>query len=219
MALRAVFVDAAGTLLRTREPVGITYARAARRAGHEVDPVVAQARFRAALRARRGQAQVGDGRAFWRPVVAEAVGLDDEALFEDLYAAFARPQAWWIDSEALRVLGLLSRQGIRLGIISNWDERLRLLYHRFALDRLFPYLFVSAELALEKPDPAIFREACRVVGVAPREAVHVGDDEEFDVAGASRAGLLGLHYDDDRGWRAIGGELQRLRRGGGLYGR
>ncbi len=219
MAVRAVFVDAGGTLLRPREPVGVTYARAARARGHAADPVEVELRFRTALRARQGQAQEGDGRAFWSPLVAEAVGVQDEALFEALYEWYSRPRAWWVDTDALRVLGDLSRAGIRIAILSNWDLRLRDLFHRFALDRLFGALVVSSEHGVEKPDPRIFEIACRVVGVAPKEAIHVGDDVEKDVAGASRAGLVGLHYDDERGWRGVEAEIARLRRSAGMYAR
>ncbi|GDX80376.1 hypothetical protein LBMAG42_21870 [Deltaproteobacteria bacterium] len=217
MAVKAVFVDAGGTLLRPREPVGVTYARAARARGHERNPVRVEQRFRAAFAARRDQPQAGDGRAFWAPLVAEAVEVDDEALFEELYEWYSRPRAWWVDTEALRVLGDLSRSGVRLGILSNWDERLRVLYHRFALDRLFPLLVCSAEHGVEKPDPLLFQIACRVAGVAANEAVHIGDDQEKDVDAASRAGLIGLHFDDDRGWRGVELELKRLRRSAGLF--
>ena len=219
MAVRAVFVDAGGTLIRPRQPVGVSYARVAREAGHSRDPVVVEARFRAAWKKRSGQPQAGDGRAFWAPVVAEALELDHPQVFEELYRYYASPKAWWVDTEALRVLGDLSRQGIRLGILSNWDLRLRELYHRFALDRTFPYLICSAEHEIEKPDPLLFRAACRVAGVAPQEAVHIGDDAEKDVAGASRAGLVGLHYDDDLGWLGIERELTRLRRTPGWFAR
>lgn len=219
LAVRAVFVDAAGTLLRPREPVGVTYARAARLRGHRCDPVEVEGRFRDAWRARQHQSQAGDGRAFWAPLVAEAVGVEDDALFEALYDWYSRPRAWWVDTEALRVLGDLSRAGIRIAILSNWDLRLRELFHRFALDRLFSALVVSAEHGVDKPDPRIFEIACRVVGVAPREAIHVGDDAEKDVAGASHAGLVGLQYDDDRGWRGIEAEIARLRRSSGIYAR
>ena len=55
MEVKAVFVDAAGTLLRPREPVGITYSRFARQYGYHSDPVRVEARFRDALRRHRGQ--------------------------------------------------------------------------------------------------------------------------------------------------------------------
>lgn len=211
MEVKALFVDAAGTLLRTREPVGVTYARFARARGHVADPVEVEARFRAAYRSFTGPQQ-GDGREFWRPIVSEAVGVDDGRLFEDLYEWYATPKAWWIDDEALRALGRIARQGVRLGIVSNWDRRLRLLYERFALERMFSVLICSAEVGVEKPDPWIFTIACRAAGVSPRQAVHLGDDAEKDVAGANRAGLVGLLHDDEEGWRHLGERLAVVRR-------
>ena len=219
MAIKAVFVDAGGTLMRLREPVGVTYARAARARGHDAEPVEIELRFRRAMQARGDQVQEGDGRAYWRPIVSESVATDDEVLFESLYDYYAQPRAWWVDTDALRVLGALSRQGLRLGILSNWDTRLRALYHRFALDRLFPYLVCSAEVEVAKPDPAIFQLACRVAGVSPRDAVHVGDSPENDVAGASRAGMVGLLFDDERGWSGFEQEITVLRRGSAIFSR
>lgn len=212
MDVKALFVDAANTLLKPREPVGLTYAREARRHGVDADPVVVEQRFRAALAARRGQPQAGDGRAYWAGVVDEAVGAEIPALDEALYQHYAHPRAWWVDIEALRTLGAFARRGTRLGIVSNFDTRLRTLYNRYALDRMFPILVCSAEVEVEKPDPAIFAIACTCAGVSPRDAVHVGDDPEADVAGANRAGLVGLLYDDETGWPGVAGQVARLGR-------
>lgn len=214
MNVRACFVDAAHTLLKPREPVGITYARAARQRGIDADPVRVEQRFRAALReqAAAGRVQSGDGRAFWSPVVKTAVDADDDVLVEQLWAHYLEPRAWWVDVQALQVLGQIARQGVKLGIISNWDTRLRTLYNRFALDRMFPVLICSAEVELEKPDPAIFGAACLAAGVSPSEAIHVGDDPVNDVDGANRAGLVGLLYDEDTGWAELPAVIHRIRR-------
>lgn len=212
MDVRALFVDAAGTLLRPREPVGVTYARFARARGVFADPVEVQHRFREAVNAPRDAGQVGDGRRFWRVVVAESLGVDREPLFEALYDHYATPRAWWIDAEALRELGAVARQGVRLGIVSNWDTRLRVLYQRMALDRLFPILVCSAEHGVEKPDPAIFRAACLVAGVRPHQAVHMGDDPVKDVEGATRAGLVAMHFEEEEGWKGLSDRIFRLRR-------
>lgn len=211
MQVEALFVDAAGTLMRPREPVGVTYARFARRHGHDADPVVVDARFRTALRGATRR-QRGDGRAFWSEVVAQSVGVEDPALFEELYHWYGTRRAWWIDLDALRALSVLARQGVRLGIISNWDRRLRLLYERFALERLFSVLVCSAEHGIEKPDPWIFRIACRTLGVSPQNAVHLGDDPVRDVAGANAAGLTGLLFEDDEGWASLPDRIAVLRR-------
>lgn len=210
MPIRALFVDAANTLLKPREPVGLTYARRARAHGHEADPVEVHHRFRAAMALAAPIPGDVDGRRFWRPIVAQAVGVDDDALFEDLYAWYAEPRAWWVDVAALRTLGACARGGVRLGILSNWDTRLRGLYTRLALDRMFSTLICSSEVDAEKPDPAIFLIACEVVGVRPGEAVHVGDDPVRDVEGATRAGLTGLRFEDD--WEAVASQVTRLSR-------
>jgi REG-2-like HAD superfamily hydrolase len=228
--VRALFVDAVGTLLKPRAPVALTYAQFARKHGHEADPARVQVAFRAALRARRPSPdmceaptpppplQAGDGRAFWREVVAESLSVRDEALFEDLYLHYASPKAWWIPRDALEALGTLSRQGVRLAIVSNFDTRLREVYQRLALDRLFSALICSAEVEVEKPHPEIFRTACRVVGIEPHEAVHLGDDPLADLEGASRAGLYGLLHEDDDAWRTLPATIARLRRYAGRPG-
>jgi putative hydrolase of the HAD superfamily len=46
-----------------------------------------------------------------------------------------------------------------------------------------------------KPDAGIFLEACRVAGVDPHEAVHVGDTVTADVVGALGAGVRAIHLD------------------------
>ncbi|MES2641417.1 MAG: HAD-IA family hydrolase [Myxococcota bacterium] len=212
MDVKALFVDAAGTLLRPREPIGMTYTRFARARGHVADPVQVEHRFRIAMKGAGRLRQRGDGRDFWARIVADSVGVDDNRLFEDLYDWYGHPKAWWIDTEALEVLGKIARQGVRLGIISNWDRRLRTLYQRFALERMFTVLICSAELGVEKPDPWIFKIACRTAGVSPRQAIHIGDDPEKDVAGANRAGLVGMLYDDDEGWRGLPDRIAVLRR-------
>ncbi len=214
MNVRACFVDAAGTLLKPREPVGITYARAARLRGITADPVVVQQRFQDAFRAHvaAGNVQSGDGRAFWSPIVKDAVEADDDVLVEQLWAHYLEPRAWWVDIQALQVLGEIARSGVKLGIISNWDTRLRGLYARFALDRMFPVLICSAEVELEKPDPAIFSAACLAAGVRPSEAIHVGNDPVNDVDGANRAGLVGLLYDEEAGWAELPATVRRHQR-------
>ena len=66
-------------------------------------------------------------------------------------------------------------------------------------------------MGFEKPDPRIFKEACRRAGVRPAEALMVGDDWAVDVVGGRRAGMqaafLGL---PPRGRRL--GAVLRLRR-------
>lgn len=53
----------------------------------------------------------------------------------------------------------------------------------------FRFQLGAREFGSSKPDPALFQEACRRLGVAPNEVLHVGDHPYMDIAGAARAGL------------------------------
>ncbi len=53
----------------------------------------------------------------------------------------------------------------------------------------------SARVGVAKPDPAIFRLALDHLGLPASAVVHVGDSVAADVAGATAAGLTGLHLD------------------------
>jgi FMN hydrolase / 5-amino-6-(5-phospho-D-ribitylamino)uracil phosphatase len=73
----------------------------------------------------------------------------------------------------------------RIASLSNGNASLE----RIGLDHLF-HASVSAHAhGTSKPDPALFHIACRKLGCAPEEVVHLGDDAELDVRGARGAGL------------------------------
>jgi FMN hydrolase / 5-amino-6-(5-phospho-D-ribitylamino)uracil phosphatase len=57
------------------------------------------------------------------------------------------------------------------------------------LGHLFHATIAAHSHGASKPDPAFFHLACRELGCAPDEVVHVGDDIELDVRGARGAGL------------------------------
>ncbi|MDW8018086.1 MAG: HAD family hydrolase [Thermus sp.] len=67
------------------------------------------------------------------------------------------------------------------------------------LGEAFSLTLISGEVGLGKPDPRLFRMALCAFGVAPEEAVMVGDNPERDVQGALLAGLKAVWV--DRGHR------------------
>lgn len=82
--------------------------------------------------------------------------------------------------------GLLRLKGrVLIGSVTNGNADLQTI----GLARHFHASVSAPQFGRAKPDPAIFLEACRRLGVAPEEAVHVGDDLLLDVQGAQRAGL------------------------------
>ncbi|GAB2586586.1 HAD family hydrolase [Dyella jejuensis] len=60
---------------------------------------------------------------------------------------------------------------------------------RIGLHLHFAHHICAREIGSAKPDPRIFRAAAELLGVAPENILHVGDDPELDVVGAREAGL------------------------------
>jgi putative hydrolase of the HAD superfamily len=87
------------------------------------------------------------------------------------------------------VPGLLRLKGrALLGSISNGNADLQTI----GLAHHFKVSVAAHQFGTAKPDPAIFLAACAQLGVAPAEAVYVGDDVLLDVQGAQRAGLTAV---------------------------
>jgi putative hydrolase of the HAD superfamily len=74
---------------------------------------------------------------------------------------------------------------VALGSVSNGVADLETI----GLARYFQASVAAHRFGSAKPDPAIFHAACEELGVAPHEAVYVGDDLFLDVEGAQKAGL------------------------------
>ena len=60
---------------------------------------------------------------------------------------------------------------------------------QIGLAPLFHTMIAAHTHGASKPDPALFHIACRELGCAPEEVVHLGDDIELDVRAARAAGL------------------------------
>jgi putative hydrolase of the HAD superfamily len=90
---------------------------------------------------------------------------------------------------AAEVLDRLRAAGLRLGVVSNSDGRVEEALVAAGLRDRFEVVLDSALVGVEKPDPAIFRAALDALGVAPAEALYVGDLYEVDVVGARAAGM------------------------------
>lgn len=56
----------------------------------------------------------------------------------------------------------------------------------------FDAIVVSAEVGFAKPDPRIFAHTCALLGEAPGDCWHVGDNLQADIAGAQSSGLVAV---------------------------
>jgi len=202
--VKAVLFDAGDTLFRVRGSVGEAYAAVAARHGVVVAPADIEPRFRAAFRRMpplgfpaAAPAELPDREyAWWKAVAAASfAGLsfaNFDAFFRDLFEHFAAADAWALFPDALPALRALQARGLRLAIVSNFDGRLLPICDGLGIAGLFEAIVISGRVGYAKPDPRIFEIALAGLGVAPAEAVHVGDNEREDLAGARAAGLRAL---------------------------
>lgn len=197
---KAIFFDAAGTLLHAHPSVGHVYAEVIRRHGPTVDPLAMEQAFRATFTNRRGgnhplSALANEGYEWWRALVFDTmksldVSVDDpDGFFRELYWRFAEVDVWRLFPDAFPALLMARGHGLRVALLSNWDVRLRRLLEGMGIISLFDAVVISTEVGIEKPDARIFELTCKRLGVHPTEALHVGDNAREDVEGARAVGL------------------------------
>ncbi len=193
-SLRAVTLDVGGTLIAPWPSVGHVYAAVAARHGLPLSPAALNRQFAAAWRAKR---DFSHGRAGWSDLVDQTfAGLVEtppsRSFFPELYEAFSSAKAWRIYEDVLPCLQELRRRGLKLGAISNWDERLRPLLKELELDTWFDAIVISAEAGRAKPHPAIFQRAAEQLQTDPAAILHLGDSRTQDFEGARAAGFQAL---------------------------
>lgn len=196
----ALLLDAAGTLLRPAEQVPATYARFAARFDARVTAARVAERLPGVMtKARPLRAARPDWRPYWAEVVRVSTGCDSPALFDALLEYFARADAWRVAEGAQACARAVSERGMRVAVVSNWDDRLRGTLDALGVLRWIDAAIISAEVGVEKPHPGIFHRACERLAVPPERALHVGDDAGDDVRGAREAGCLALLWPDEVG--------------------
>lgn len=85
----------------------------------------------------------------------------------------------------------LHKRGYILGIIANTITETEIpdWMEADGLTRYFKAVVLSSKVGTRKPDPEIYWEAARRVGVDPAKCAYVGDNPVRDVEGTQRAGF------------------------------
>lgn len=156
----------------------------------------AKQRYQAFVRA---GGQHDDG---WYVVVRNALtgaGVDAaraEALLPAIRRAHDDVNFWRrVPDGLLDALDRLRDAGMRLGVISNSEGRLREALDRAGLSARMHAILDSALEGVHKPDPEIYRRALSRLGIAPERALFAGDIPDVDLAGAAAAGIPGVLID------------------------
>jgi putative hydrolase of the HAD superfamily len=106
------------------------------------------------------------------------------------------------DPEVVRVIADLAAGGTRLALLSNAAPDYGAPFRHSPVGALFERVFVSGELLLLKPDPAIYRYAAEALALDPTELVFI-DNREVNVRGAESIGITGHVYTDAASLRAF----------------
>ncbi len=200
---KAVFFDAAGTLIYLTRSVGEHYRDVAARFSANLNAGVLDRAFYeawAAAPARPAQdmPRIDDDKDWWRSLVGDVLAralsleetrsFDGDGFFEAAYAHFAQPGVWRAFPDVTETLERLRQQGYALAVVSNFDRRLYAVLDELKLRRYFDAVLISSEVGADKPDPRIFARALQTLGVTASETWHVGDDPKRDW-GAEALGL------------------------------
>jgi putative hydrolase of the HAD superfamily len=126
-------------------------------------------------------------------------GLDlrDDGAADTWFDAYLEKyrDAWALHDDALPCLDELRRRlpGVRIGVVTNGDLGFQTAkMDTVGLSHRVEYVIASGQVGFAKPDPRIFQVACGAFGVAPANAVYVGDRLRTDAIGARDAGLTGI---------------------------
>ena len=199
--IKAIFFDAAGTLIHLPRSVGYHYALAGQRVGLLLEAAALDRAFRESWKKMPARPAIegpreDDDKGWWRELVNRVIDevapatseLDRDAFFEVAYSHFAEAGVWELYPEVIEVLEQL-RPRFDLAVVSNFDGRLRMIMEQLGVTQFFSHIFLSSELGADKPDPLIHSRALHLSRFAPNETLHVGDDPVRDWQGAEAAGL------------------------------
>ena len=144
-------------------------------------------------------------RDFYARIVAEGSRPVDPDVAVARHLAVYETATARLDSRVLALIEELRRRYV-VACLTNTEIEVGRFNRERGLFDPFDRAFLSTEIGLHKPDPAIFAHALLDLGCDPAEAVFT-DDRLDHAAGARAAGIHAIHYRD---FEAFSEELARL---------
>jgi HAD superfamily hydrolase (TIGR01549 family) len=130
---------------------------------------------------------------YWRryhSFVLDRLGVEARTeVLDRLLAGQSTADAWELYSDVEPMLRAVVEMDVRIGIVSDWGSSLREILAGLELDRHVDFVLPSGAVGVAKPNPAFFAIALDAAGVAPADALMVGDSYRADVRGAWAAGM------------------------------
>lgn len=135
-------------------------------------------------------------RSFLRAAGLEA--SQDEGALDDWFTAYlvAARAAWTALPDVSETLQKLRNSGTSIAVVTNGSQSQQVeKMQAMGIAKLVDDVFTSEATGHAKPAAEAFLIPCAALGVAPAEALHVGDDPMADFEGAKRAGLQSVLLD------------------------
>jgi putative hydrolase of the HAD superfamily len=129
-----------------------------------------------------------------RSVVAQLRSLDTE-----MWSSTSLEMMEWVDR--------LNESELTTAVLSNMQHDMAAYARKnFPWFAHLDHQILSCEVGLIKPDPAIFHETVKRVGVRPEEALFV-DDREANVTAAQKTGMVAIRFQSAKQLRR---ELEKM---------
>jgi HAD superfamily hydrolase (TIGR01549 family) len=213
--LRAVLFDVDFTLAKPGPLLGPEgYRRAGARHGLTLDPRLYEGARAAAVEDLRHHPELDHDEEVWIRFTEDIIrglggeGLAVSGLAVEIVHAWEHSTNFELYEDAPPVLRELRRHGLKIGLVSNTSRDLRRFVDTFSLD--VDAAVASGSHGKVKPDPSIFRAVLDLLGVAPGEAVMVGDSLGDDVEGARSLGMGAFLLDREGRFRGRADALPDL---------
>jgi HAD superfamily hydrolase (TIGR01549 family) len=201
--LRAVLFDVDFTLAKPGPDLGPEgYRRMGTRYGLELDPARYPAARMAALASLERHPELRHDEELWFAFTERIVrGMGGDAdgareLAVEMTRAWERSENFDLYDDVLPTLAQLRAHGLKLGLVSNGGREISdfVIHHGLDVD----CAVASRAHGWIKPHESIFRAALDMIGVAPTDAVMVGDSVEDDIDGAAALGMGAVLIDRER---------------------
>jgi len=111
------------------------------------------------------------------------------SIVDELMMTYSTGETFKLQKGTIELLEYLKKVHIPLGIISNYDPRIKSMITNIGISHYFEFILSSYEVRSEKPDIKIFRKAESYAKGSNREQfLHIGDSYLLDFKGAKNAG-------------------------------
>ncbi|XP_060850096.1 rhythmically expressed gene 2 protein-like [Rhopalosiphum padi] len=127
-------------------------------------------------------------KAFQIENITDNVPLRD--IIDDLMMTYSTGETFKVQNGAIELLDYLKNEKIPLGVLTNYDPRIKSMITNLGLSHYFKFILSSYEVRSEKPDIKIFRKAESYIekGLNRKLFLHIGDSYLLDFKGAKNAG-------------------------------